>query len=64
MKRDHSRETAALGDLIAATFDEAALYSADPTEVTRLATQAVKHLMRRPQMTTRLPALELSPLAL
>lgn len=39
--------TARLGDLIAAAFDEAARYSADPREVSRLATQAVRYLMRR-----------------
>lgn len=44
--------TARLGDLIAAAFDEAARYSADPREVSRLATQAVRYLMRR---TGRLP---------
>jgi hypothetical protein len=56
MKRDHGRKTATVGDFVAATFDEAALYSSDPTEVTRLATQAVRHLMRRPHVATRLPS--------
>ena len=36
-----------LEDLIAAVFDEAARYSMDPREVSRLATEAVRHLMRR-----------------
>ena len=44
--------TARLGDLIVAAFDEAARYSADPREVSRLATQAVRYLMRR---ASRLP---------
>ncbi len=49
--------TARLGDLIAAAFDEAARYSADPREVSRLATQAVRHLMRRAgRMPVPLPA--------
>ncbi len=49
--------TARLGDLVAAAFDEAARYSADPREVSRLATQAVRHLMRRAErMPVPLPA--------
>jgi len=44
-RRTHG--TARLGDLIAAAFDEAARYSTDPREVSRLATRAVRHLMRR-----------------
>jgi len=39
-------KTAPLGDLIAAAFDEAARYSAEPREISRLAIQAVRHLMR------------------
>jgi hypothetical protein len=55
MRRTHG--TAQLGDLIAAAFDEAARYSADPREVSRLATQAVRHLMRRAgRMSVPLPA--------
>ena len=46
MKR-RTHGTARLGDLIAAAFDEAARYSADPREVSRLATQAVRYLLRR-----------------
>ena len=39
--------TAQLGDVIVAAFDEAAHYSADPAEVSRLATQMVLNLLRR-----------------
>ena len=49
--------TARLGELVAAAFDEAARYSADPREVSRLATQAVRHLLRRAgRMPVPLPA--------
>jgi hypothetical protein len=40
------RRTAQLGEVVAAAFDRAALYSSDPREVSRLATQAVAHLLR------------------
>jgi curli biogenesis system outer membrane secretion channel CsgG len=53
-----TQKTARLGDLIAATFDEAARYSADPREVARLATQAVAGLMRRAQPLSLLPCIE------
>jgi hypothetical protein len=38
-------KTVALGELISATFDEAAQYSADPHEVTHLAVQAVEDML-------------------
>ncbi len=51
------RGAARLGDLVVAAFDEAARYSADPREVSRLATQAVRQLMRRAgRMPVPLPA--------
>lgn len=54
-RRTHG--TARLGDLIAAAFDEAARHSADPKEVSRLATQAVRYLLRRAgRMPVPLPA--------
>jgi hypothetical protein len=54
-RRTHGN--ARLGDLIAAAFDEAAHYSADPREVSRLATQAVRYLVRRAgRMPVALPA--------
>ena len=40
---------ARLGDLIVAVFDEAARYSTDPREISRLATRAVRQLMRAPR---------------
>lgn len=43
----HLHETAPLGELVAAVFDEAALYASDPAEVSRLATQVVMNLLRR-----------------
>lgn len=39
--------TVQVGQLIAAVFDEAAEYSTDPREVSRLATQAVIHMLQR-----------------
>jgi hypothetical protein len=44
--RSHPCRTAKLGDLIVAAFDEAAFYSADPGEVSLLATQAIARLLR------------------
>lgn len=41
----HIHETAELGDLVVAAFDEAALYSHNPGEVSRLATRAVAHIL-------------------
>jgi hypothetical protein len=34
-----------LGELILTVFDEAAQYSADPHEVSRLATQTISHML-------------------
>jgi hypothetical protein len=45
------RKTAQLGEVVAAVFDKAAHYSADPNEVSRLATQTIA-LMLRPQRRT------------
>jgi len=39
------RKTAPLGELILAVFDKAAQYSTNPREISRLATQAVSHLL-------------------
>jgi hypothetical protein len=54
-------KTAELGDLVVAAFDNAAHYSTDPGEISRLATHAVMNMLRRtlrnstspPQPTTR-----------
>ena len=35
------------GELVAAAFDEAAMCSTDPREVSRLATMTVMHMLRR-----------------
>jgi hypothetical protein len=50
-------KTAQLGDLIVAAFEEAAHYSTDPKEVSRLATMAVMHMWRRARMALALPSL-------
>jgi len=50
--KTHSRKTAPLGDLIVAAFDSAARYSRDPREVSRLATQAIDHMLRGAQLTS------------
>jgi hypothetical protein len=47
----HVRRTAQLGELVAAFFDEAARYSDDPGEVSRLATRSLMHMLRRPPRT-------------
>ena len=39
--------TVSLGELIATTFDIAGQFSKDPREVSRLATSAVRNLLRR-----------------
>lgn len=41
----HLRKTAQLGEVVAAAYDGAERYSTDPREVSRLATQAVAHLL-------------------
>lgn len=45
--RSRAHVTAPLGELIVAVYDEAAHYSADPREVSRLATRAVVRMVRR-----------------
>ena len=45
--RTHVYRTVQLGDLVAAAFDEAALFSSDPKEVAHLATQSVVRMLRR-----------------
>jgi hypothetical protein len=40
-------KTTQLGELVVAVFDEAARYSADSREVSRLATRAVSRIVRR-----------------
>ena len=45
--RTHVHRTAQLGELVVAVFDEAAQYSADPREVSRLATKTVMHMLQR-----------------
>ena len=58
--RTHARTAAPLGQLVAAVFDEAALYSDNPREVSHLATKAVVHLLERlrrsPHAWRRLPS--------
>lgn len=56
--------TATLGDLIAAVFDEAARFSVDPMEVSRLATQAVWRLLRRAGRATLAPPPVVRPTSL
>ena len=49
------QKTAQLGELVVAVFDEAAHYSADPWEVSRMATQAVMNMWRRARRTSTPP---------
>jgi hypothetical protein len=41
----HLHNTVALGDLVAAAFEEAECYSADPREVSHLAMQAIARML-------------------
>ena len=45
--RTNQHITATLGDLIVAIYDEAARYSTDSGEVSRLAAQAVNNILRQ-----------------
>ena len=45
--RTNIHKTAQLGDLVVVAFEEAAHYSTDPREVSRLATLAVMNMWRR-----------------
>jgi hypothetical protein len=47
--------TVALGELILTVFDKAAEFSADPREVSRLATQTIAHML------WNMPRLQTSP---
>ncbi len=58
--RTHSHATIRLGDLIVLVFDEAAHYSSDPKEVSRLATQTVNHMLRAAYRTLTRPPLVVS----
>ena len=49
------QKTARLGELVVAAFDEATHYSADPREVSRLATHAVMNMWRRGRRTSTPP---------
>jgi hypothetical protein len=60
--RTDTHHTVQLGALVVAAFDSAAQHSTDPREVSRLATEAVIHLLRRAREKShsprRLPSLE------
>ena len=45
--RTQVRKTAQLGELVVAAFKEAARYSTDPDEVSRLATKVVMRIVQR-----------------
>jgi hypothetical protein len=47
-----AQQTAELGELVVAAFDEATRYSTDPREVSRLATRAVMDIVRRARRTS------------
>lgn len=49
------RKTAQLGEVVEAAFDKAAHYSADPKEVSRLATRAVALILRPQRRTLHAP---------
>jgi len=56
-----ARRTALLGDLVAAAFDAAARLSADPFEISRLATLAVQHMLHRGRCVAHAPAVHEPP---
>jgi hypothetical protein len=45
--KDATRDVVPIGDLVAAVFDTAEQYSADPRVVSRLATDVLDHMLRR-----------------
>jgi hypothetical protein len=49
----HIHHTHQLGELVLAAFDEAALYSTDEREVSRLATRAVMRMLGRVRRTRK-----------
>jgi hypothetical protein len=53
--RRFARRTAQLGELVAAAFDAAARLSADPPEVSRLATLVVNRVLVRGRRAARIP---------
>lgn len=59
--RTDTHNTVQLGDLVVAVFDDAAQYSTDPREVSRLATQVVLHLLRRTGEASHSPRRHPSP---
>ena len=60
--KTQGRKTAQFGELVVVAFDNAAQYSKDPEEVSRLATSAVfsilRHAPKMPAPATRLLPLE------
>jgi hypothetical protein len=50
-----ARQIVSLGELVAAAYDQAAEYSADPNVVTRLAARAVLRVLRNAGRTYCLP---------
>lgn len=53
--RTSAHMTAPLGELVVAVYDEAARYSTDPGEVSRLATRTVARMVRRSRRTLLRP---------
>jgi len=53
--RTHVQKSAQLGELVVAVYDQAARFSTDPREVSRLATLAIAHLLRRAQKISMSP---------
>ena len=47
-----TRQTAEMGDIVVAVYDEAAHFGTTPREVSLLATEVVRHLMRHMQKTS------------
>ncbi len=45
--KTNAYQAVGVGDLVVAVFDEAERYSADPREVSRIATRTITHMLRR-----------------
>jgi hypothetical protein len=52
--RTHRHNSVLLGDLVVAVFEAAESYSTDPWKVSRLASQAIAHILDLAQKTARL----------
>lgn len=55
LDRSPAQKTAPFGELLVTVFDEAARYSTDPAEISRMATEVVARMLRRALLSRRTP---------